>query len=313
MVNKLQIFEPEIRTYLGDAFCFSIINEMAFKGGWVFDKYIDLEYTKEDHHIKYYGYDYYDFLPDENIFIKSFTQIPIELCSEPFICGIIEDMIDRGEYFVGFWNETVIYNYMNRAEINSEFEHLCFIYGYDSNERIFFSEGYVKENKWQRFVIPYDVMADSLVLFEGKKEVAFNGYQVLDDFRWITDKHAIVDNLKEYPYKKNLNIEAECLFFQDVLIYKTIHLQSVYCIYEHKMLMKKRVKYLFERRCVSLGDRELVCSSCSRLVNECRSLVLLAIKYQNSNELIDLKKFIDHADKMVSHEKNLMNEIVSIL
>ena len=55
MKKILKNLQPSIRSYLGDAFCFSIINDWAFDSGWVYDKYIHLEYTSFDRQIKYAG------------------------------------------------------------------------------------------------------------------------------------------------------------------------------------------------------------------------------------------------------------------
>lgn len=146
MKKILNCVEPTIRTYLGDAFCFSIINEFAFSKGWVFDKYINIQYNPNDQHIKYADYDYYDFVAGEGVFIKSFTQIPISKCNQQFICKVIEQMIDDGEYFFALFDENVVTNYLFGKQSTEIFEHGCFIYGYDSVTKVFFMEGYVKDH-----------------------------------------------------------------------------------------------------------------------------------------------------------------------
>lgn len=158
MKKILNCVEPTIRTYLGDAFCFSIINEFAFSKGWVFDKYINIQYNPNDQHIKYADYDYYDFVAGEGVFIKSFTQIPISKCNQQFICKVIEQMIDDGEYFFALFDENVVTNYLFGKQSTEIFEHGCFIYGYDSVTKVFFMEGYVKDEKWEKYEIPYDVL-----------------------------------------------------------------------------------------------------------------------------------------------------------
>ena len=45
MKKILKNVQPSIRAYLGLACCYSIIDEQAFNSGWVYDKYIHLEYT----------------------------------------------------------------------------------------------------------------------------------------------------------------------------------------------------------------------------------------------------------------------------
>ena len=48
MKKILKNVQPSIRAYLGLACCYSIIDEQAFTSGWVYDKYIHLEYTSYD-------------------------------------------------------------------------------------------------------------------------------------------------------------------------------------------------------------------------------------------------------------------------
>lgn len=112
MQKVLKNIEPSIRTYLGDAFCFSIIDDVAFESGWVYDKYIHLEYTPLDGQIKYAGYDYYDFVPDQGVFIKSYIEYPYIHCNKDIVCNQIIQMIDNNEYCFALWNETVVTNYL---------------------------------------------------------------------------------------------------------------------------------------------------------------------------------------------------------
>lgn len=312
MLKILKNVEPEIRTYLGDAFCFSIIGDEAFRYGWIYDKYVDIEYTREDRHIKYWGYDYYDFVSNEGVFIKSFTQIPISICEEMKVCSIIEEMINNNEYFVGFWNETIIHNYFTGTQLTAEFEHLCFIYGYDSSRKIFYSEGYVKDEKWQKFCLPYEIVVKALLTFEGKEEIGFNGYQVINNFKWNANNDAIIGKLKSFFGGANRNIEAEYQFFQDVSIYKTIHRQSVYCIYEHKKLMMRRINYLAEKGYIDITCKEIF-DRYHKLVNSSKNLLLLSIKYQTDSSLICLEKILKHANKMIDCEKKIMEDIIDEL
>ena len=140
MVKILKNVEPSIRSYLGDAFCFSIINDKAFDSGWVYDKYIHLEYTPQDGQIKYADYDYYDFVPDQGVFIKSFTEYPYEYCTSDIMIGLIIEMIDNDEYCFALWDETIITNYLFDECIESQYEHGCFVYGYDSEKQVLYTE-----------------------------------------------------------------------------------------------------------------------------------------------------------------------------
>ena len=79
-----------------------------------------LEYTSFDGQIKYADYDYYDFVPDQGVFAKSYMEYPYDFCSETILCDYICGMIDEGEYCFALWNETIITNYLYKKQ-NPEF------------------------------------------------------------------------------------------------------------------------------------------------------------------------------------------------
>ena len=311
ILKILKNVEPKIRTYLGEAFCFSIIGDEAFRNGWVYDKYVDIEYTAWDRHIKYWGYDYYDFASSE-VFIKSFTQIPIVVIDEMKICSLIENMINNDEYFVGFWNETIIYNYFEGTLFTEEFEHLCFIYGYDPRRRLFYSQGYAKDGKWKRFTLPYGVVVKALLAFKDKEELGFNGYQVMNNVNWNANKDAIVEKLNCFFEGDNRNVEAEYHFFRDVLAYGTIHRQSIYCIYEHKKLMMHRINYLAKEGIIDSSYNDIF-SKYHKLVNASKNLLLLSIKYQTDNSMECMRIILKNAKKMIQEEKRIMEDIIKAL
>lgn len=135
MGKVLKNLKPTIRSCLGDAFCFSIIDDLAFDTGWVYDKYIHLKYTPDDGQIKYKAYDYYKFVPGEGVFVKSFLEYPQKFCSQNYICSIIQQMIDNDEYCFALWDEHIVTNYLYNEQNEEVYEHGCFIYGYDDEKK----------------------------------------------------------------------------------------------------------------------------------------------------------------------------------
>ena len=137
MKKILKNVQPSIRAYLGLACCYSIIDEQAFNSGWVYDKYIHLEYTPYDSQIKYADYEHYDFVSAQGVFAKSFIEYPYDFCSETILCEYICKMLDEGEYCFALWNETIITNYLYEKQNPGIYEHGCFVYGYDRIRRCF--------------------------------------------------------------------------------------------------------------------------------------------------------------------------------
>lgn len=278
MKKILNCVEPAIRTYLGDAFCFSIINEFAFSKGWVYDKYINIQYNPDDQHIKYADYDYYDFVAGEGVFIKSFTQIPISKCNQQFICKVIEQMIDDEEYFFALFDENVVTNYLFGKQSTETFEHGCFIYGYDSIAKDFFMEGYVKDEKWEKYEIPYDVFYKALSYYPEKGEIAFIGYQMVKNYDWSFDYKRMYCSLQNYMNERECkDLLAIRRFFEDIIDTKIIHYPSAYCLLEHKRLMKKRILFLIAERYISLGQAQL--QLFDEIEKDYEKILMLVIKY----------------------------------
>lgn len=140
MKKILKNVQPSIRAYLGLACCYSIIDEQAFSSGWVYDKYIHLEYTPYDSQIKYADYEHYDFVSAQGVFAKSFIEYPYDFCSETILCDYICKMLDEGEYCFALWNETIITNYLYEKQNPGIYEHGCFVYGYDKDKKVFYTQ-----------------------------------------------------------------------------------------------------------------------------------------------------------------------------
>ena len=198
MIKVLKNVEPLVRSYLGDAFCFSIISDKAFESGWIYDKYIHLEYTPSDGQIKYADYDYYEFVPDQDLFIKSFIEYPYEHCTQNIIVQQITKMIDNNEYCFALWDETVVTNYLFEEYCEGQYEHGCFIYGYDSEKQIFYTEGYFNNNKWEHYTIPYEVFYKAVAYCPERGEIAFISYKEIADYEWKIDYQKVRKELEKY-------------------------------------------------------------------------------------------------------------------
>ena len=300
---------PAIRSYLGDAFCFSIINDFAFKSGWVYDKYIDIQYTPYDRQIKYAAYDYYDFVPDQGVFVKSFTEIPIEDCKKGYICRMVEKMIDEGEYFFALWDETIITNYLFSQNEKGVYEHGCFVYGYDSDSKLFYSQGYIGGERWKKITIPYDIFFEALSYYPQKGEIAFIGYQLVEGYVWKFDFLKMIQCLYIYEdtKRKLYNTSAEICFFNDILKFKSIHYPSVYCIWEHKKIMRMRIQFLLKNNYLKKYD-ELI-SIAYQIEEDAKIILQLTIKYNLTYNDKILLKILHKSNEMIEKEYELIGQL----
>ncbi len=309
MKKVLRCVEPSLRSYLGDAFCFSIIEDFAFSKGWIYDKYINIQYTPNDRHIKYEDYDYYDFVAGEGVFIKSFTQIPIQECNQEFICNIIEDMVNLGEYFFALFDENIITNYLYNEDKKVTFEHGCFIYGYDSSKKVFFMEGYVKGEKWEKYEIPYSVFYKALSYCPEKGEIAFIGYQVKKDYDWSFEYNRMYSSLQKYLNKsKYKNLSAIRCFLEDMCITRKIHYPSAYCLLEHKKLMKKRILFLISKGYLTI--KKDVHQPIDDINIGYEKILMLVIKYNISGNEKILTQIYEIGIRMIEKEYKYLKYIL---
>lgn len=263
MRKELKVCTPTIRTYLGDAFCYSIINENAFKNGWVYDKYINLEYQTEHKMLKYEGYDYYEFVPDENVFEKVYYQIPMKRIKKKVICENVKRLINRDEYFFCYWNENVIINYFYSTNLKGVYYHGTFVYGYDDAKNVMLVEGYYN-NKWDKVEIPYDIFCKAMLLQE--ELFCFDGFKLNKNYKWNLNKKRLFERLKNYVYQ-NVKIEDDrtvginaCYMFCEHLLdlsrrKKDFHIPSIYCMYEHMKLMNMRIKHMISIGMLLRGEK----------------------------------------------------------
>ena len=317
MKKVLKNLEPSIRSYLGDAFCFSIIDDVAFESGWVYDKYIHMEYTPEDGQIKYADYDYYDFVPGEGVFIKSFTQIPIGCCEKEKICRQIEEMIDGGEYFFALWDENVITNYLYGESRTDVYEHGCFLYGYDSDARMFDTQGYLGEEKWKRVQVPYDVFYQALSYFPEKGEIAYIGYELVKDNVWQFDFDRMKRGITDYCCSlqgdtgRILDLRAEKTFFEQMRRSRRVHYPSLYCIYEHKKVMRRRAEFLNGQYLAERGEE--LCESARQLEKEFKKVMLLGVQFLMNHPPYLLEEIVEKAVKAVEDEQIFLEQLTQRL
>ena len=310
MEKILKNLEPSVRAYLGDAFCFSIINDVAFDSGWVYDKYIHIEYTPCDGQIKYADYDYYDFVPDQGVFIKSFIEYPYEYCNQEIICNQIIGMIDNDEYCFALWDETVITNHLFGENQDKIYEHGCFVYGYDTEKKVFLTQGYFNNEKWEHYSIPYHVFYQAISYCPEKGEIALIGYKVRTNYEWKLDYDKVRNGLK--LYKKNsfskadrnvFDLNSVVNFFSNLYPGIPVHDPSLYCIYEHKIIFYKRLVYLNRK---GWHIEKHILEMAEELCKKSRKVMLLGIAYNKSLKNSNFKVMLREAGLLTELEKNLL-------
>lgn len=308
MKKILKNVQPSIRAYLGLACCYSIIDEQAFNSGWVYDKYIHLEYTSYDSQIKYADYEHYDFVSAQGVFAKSFIEYPYDFCSETILCDYICKMLDEGEYCFALWNETIITNYLYEKQNPGIYEHGCFVYGYDKDKKVFYTQGYFDNENWEHAQIPFEIFYEALSYCPEKGEIALIGYREIPDYKWESNIPKMIRELN--VYKRNskndcedtrYDLNAILSFFSNLRLGVPVHVPSLYCIYEHKMLFEKRLDFM-KKEGVPIKESDL--NKAKELIKISRKVMLLG-KYYNSNlQESSFAAMLDAAKKLIELERD---------
>lgn len=313
-MKKLECVFPTIRTYLGDAFCHSIIDKYAVGSGWNYDKYINIQYIPDDRMLKYADYDYYDFVDGEGVFIKSFIEFSSRQASQIKVCSIIEEMIDNSEYIFALWDENIVAkDVLDICRVN-KFIHGCFIYGYDSKRKIFLSQGYLTGREFIQFEVKYDTFYRAICSAHENRNMAIIGYTLMDDYDWKFSFDRMFSDFENYfqPCNDNnklLNVQAERAFFDDIIIYERIHMPSVFCIYEHNKIMDDRVKFLISNHFIMNNQKIIYSLDSIRAIS--KKILLLSIKYNFCVKKSLISEIVSHGEDLITKESELINLVIN--
>lgn len=258
--------------------------------GWVYNTYIQLVYHTENPTDMFLDFSQQQFWEDFNVFIKGYLRFPANTEQErKEIMRVLEEYINHGFYVYGEWNEFHIPGMpFYRKDF---FRHYFFVYGYDSEN--IYSEGYREDAHWHRFKVNKDLFIDSL-LSDQKRDgincIGMNVYRPDQTRQLYFDYEKVIHDCKEYldglgPNKQlYYGLGAVKKFFDHVL--SSIRqggdfpIQSVYIIYEHKIMMEKRMQYMNK---VGFGHiTELELESYHGIVKTFYSIVCTCVKYKIS-------------------------------
>ena len=318
---KLPFHEPELRAYLGDAYCYTILGNEIVHSPWIYDKYVDIEYNSINEQIKYAYYDYYDMLPNEGPLIKKYHIEPMPVKDYFGITQIVKKTIDRGEYFVCFWNEYAAINYMLHIDNDEIFYHGCMVYGYNDAKKVFYMAGYFR-NKYIHYELPYEVFIKGAILGEHLKHCyTYRSYRVNESFKPVYSNEKIIEKVETYLEKQydendsavSYNICAEREYIKKLQEQKEagseFHLQSIYCIAEQKRVMLERIKYLS-----GLGWKaDQYIQLYEELTNEYENLQNMTIKYNAIKRASLADRLIHTLTDLIDREEKLLGEITQSL
>ena len=229
------------------------------------------------------------------------------------ICGdyvsFFRKMIAMGNYVNGTYNEEFI---PGKSNYNKKyFSHDFLLIGYDDVTGNFISVGYLKDQKFQRFLIPYDNMRNAIVSMKQSK-LCFDFLEYNSFAQYTLGMNRIISELNDYIFSttsmkislagKYWGLDAiqhlGCVFEDNAQKGELIDVRYTRGLMEHKFFMQMRINYLHAHGYIDVAHARDLSEQIYKMSTQ---VYLLAIKYNiSSNKTIGV------------NIKERINEIVQI-
>lgn len=255
-------------------------------------------------------------------------EVVLRICHK--ITDYIKALLAEGFYVYAVGNTEHIPAYHNEHYR----EHNLFVYGYDDELQLFYISDFFVNGKYERATCSYDELEMALqtsnmnrhfvYLIYGIKLKEINYVFELDWLNEMLKEHLNSENLfckyrtrqdEEYYSNKEGNTyyhfsfsEMKAKYYFGISYYDKISemvldnspklMRPLDLIYEHKVMMNKRVEFLYQNGYLDGGDYLSLSEECKRLVK--KTLILrnlwikccMSMESQNDSEL--LKRVYDH-------------------
>lgn len=270
----------------------------------------------------YLGYQFFGRHNSFNPWIKESTIDPLLL--KGFDCiDVVKRIIDTG-YCIGLMlNEKYL---RNRWAYNDlDFDHESMVYGYDSDEQKIYICGFNAHQHFTFEAISFEVFREAYQHLIGSYDWKLMKYEV-QYYEYALDKDLVIKQLTEYrdgidsSYREELKINQKIRIF-GTRIYEALrnhieHVQDVrvpYIIYEHKMIMTKRIQYFHERGLLNHEDAEALLIQSKKLERMAYKLLLLGIKDNAKTDGEDTDKIKALIDEICRTDCEFVDELIQKL
>lgn len=232
------------------------------------------------------------------------------------VAVLMRTMIDMGCYPQGPYNEEYIpgkFAYQKRY-----FYHDYMLIGYDDNEEIFYSVGYLADGKFQQFTIPYENMRQAIKTVD-KPRIVLNFWKYNENFEYKPNFQRLISELSDYLNSVNNSpkvlksrywgMEAVRQLANYYLEFGEygVDIRYTRCIMEHKFLMQKRMSYLFEQGYLS-NDKYLKYSAIT--YKQAEMIHLLALKYNMTGRRIIVNSIYDKINEILLIENEYLPNVL---
>ena len=339
MKKILPIHYPLIQHKPADAILLSIIGDKKDEYSWIMNNFVNLRYNPKTKYDDFFRNDmwYNCYHITESRFTKEFIDL---FSTNPF--DLIKRMIDAEYYIYIFLNRRFISNYNQSDE---DFWHNSLIYGYDEEQNIIYIADFFRGKRFDFETCSIDEFCHAYSYPEGDEEFYFyvwnraikkkEGYQYrfniddlilkLEDYIKCTDlnsSHYYTFDTNDVEEVEYMHIEGGYDYVYGIDVYDAIcedlqnnelSIRPLHLLYEHKVLMCRRIAYLKEKGYLDTDTG--LDDECMHLQNEILIIRTLFLKYRMSNKLNEQNnlELCRRLKKLKTKEEKFVINLVRIL
>jgi len=346
MVKLLEMQESLIDVFTGYACTIPIFINKPEGKKWFIQNYLNYMITydeKYDHVVSDYFYSDFTYNSAINFYQpENIVNFPYSCYSAPtsMICNIIEfikQIINSGFYVCLYVN----LKYLSKYCLKEDLIHEIFIYGYDDNQQLIYSSGYMQRKKYSlythtynEFVMSYEkrnVNSPMHIYFDTQR-ISYFKYK--DNFEYNFELSKFVDTLKEYlsistDYKSIKryicytneksnekitygieSIKVLIKYLQNINEKQTIDLRQIYFLYNHKINMKFKMEYLMDIQYIM--DKSIL-ENYQEIIHDSKICLNYCIKYTIKPKKEYIVKMILYLKEIYIKEKNVLLKVIELL
>ena len=241
------------------------------------------------------------------------------------IVKFLKDMMDKGLYPQGNYNEEWIPGKF--AYQKYHFYHDYLLIGYNDEKQVFYSVGFLKDDRFQKFEIPYINMKKAVeTLFDtyiGIDLLEYNARRVANvPITFHNMLSELIDYLNSINKTSNKIVNSETYYGLAAILelcnyikreacqHQNIEIKYMRGFMEHKFFMNKRINYLFEQGYIK---NSLSINYSEEVYKISEKVHLLAIKYlmTHQNNIID--SIVESIKQTIKIEKEYLPIIIDEL
>lgn len=313
MKKKLP-FEKEslLQMYQYTAFPFGIIqgNAQCDITPWLCSKVINCMFDPTDASNKFHNCFSDPWMTRDKILIEQKITLSKEMYDFLHIdlLDFFRQMICRGNYITGKFNEGFIPG--KKFYGKAYYSHGFLLTGFDTSKKVFYAAGYLKDNHFQEYEIPFqnleasicslkdEIISFSFFSFNKEAEFRLDIPNVIEEINCYLESRVQVNSNKNCSYGVKALEQLCILIATEAEKWNSVDIRYTRGVMEREYIMQKRMEFFTNNNFEIIEEdlkAALICYDLSKKIH------LLGIKYN-----------LTHKPELVTSIQNLLSEIISI-